>query len=335
MKDARLALIAQRPGGPVPTVVESDDEPAEARVVAERCKTLIAAGTSPSEIAILYRVNAQSAGYEAALTDAGVPYVVRGGERFFDRQEVREAILLLRGAARAGDEDAPRGVAEAAAEVLRAGLKWSPESPPPGAGAARDRWESLAALHRLAVDMERADPTAGLPHLVAELEERAAAQHAPTVDGVTLASLHAAKGLEWDAVFLVGLVDGTLPLIHADTPDQVEEERRLLYVGVTRAREHLQLSWALSRAPGGRGSRRPSRVLDGLHAGVSRVASAPRPPSVGASRSGPVACRICGAALLAAVERKLGRCPTCPSDRDEDLYDALREWRAGRAKELG
>ena len=334
MKAARLELLAQRPPGPAPVFAEHADEPAEATSVAARCRALIAAGTPASEIAILYRVNAQSAAYEAALTDAGVPYVIRGGERFFDRQEVREAILLLRGAARAGDADAPESLATAAAEVLRAGLKWSPEAPPAGAGATRDRWESLAALHRLAVDLAAADPAAGLRELVVELEERSAAQHAPTVDGVTLASLHAAKGLEWDAVFLVGLVDGTMPLVHADTPEQVEEERRLLYVGVTRAREHLQLSWALSRSPGGRGSRRPSRFLDGLHTGVSRAA-AQAAKTARSSRSGPVACRICGAALLAAVERKLGRCPTCPSDRDEQLYDALREWRAGRAKELG
>ena len=334
MKAARLELIAQRPAGPAPSFVELDDEPAEAAVVAARCKALIAAGTAPSEIAILYRVNAQSAGYEAALTDADVPYVIRGGERFFDRQEVREAILLLRGAARAGDEDAPAGLADAAAEVLRAGLKWSPDAPPAGAGATRDRWESLAALHRLAVDLSREDETAGLRELVTELDERSAAQHAPTVDGVTLASLHAAKGLEWDAVFLVGLVDGTVPLIHADTPEQVEEERRLLYVGITRARAHLQLSWALSRSPGGRGSRRPSRFLEGLHAATRTAAAAPGAKAK-RSRSGPVACRICGAALMAALERKLGRCPTCPSDRDDALFEALREWRAGRAKELG
>ncbi|MCW2571775.1 MAG: uvrD [Frankiales bacterium] len=334
MKTARLELVAQRPAGPAPSFVEVEDEPAEAALVAARCTALIATGTSPSEIAILYRVNAQSAGYEAALTDAGVPYVIRGGERFFDRQEVREAILLLRGAARAGDDDVPVGVAAAAADVLRASMKWSPDAPPPGAGATRDRWESLAALHRLAVDLGREEPTAGLRELVAELEERSAAQHAPTVDGVTLASLHAAKGLEWDAVFLVGLVDGTLPLIHADTPDQVEEERRLLYVGITRAREHLHLSWALARSPGGRASRRPSRFLDGLHA-ATRTALPGAVTSPKRSRSGPVQCRICGAVLLAAVERKLGRCPTCPSDRDDVLFDSLREWRAGRAKELG
>jgi DNA helicase-2/ATP-dependent DNA helicase PcrA len=335
MKAARLELVAQRPAGPTPIFNEYDDEPAEAAAVAARCRALVAAGTPAGEIAILYRVNAQSAQYEAALSDAGIAYVLRGGERFFDRQEVREAVLLLRGAARAGDEDAPAGLGEAAADVLRAGLNWSPESPPAGAGATRERWESLAALHRLAVDLGRTDPTAGLRELVTELEERATAQHAPSVDGVTLASLHAAKGLEWDAVFLVGLVDGTMPLIHADTPDQVEEERRLLYVGVTRAREHLHLSWALSRSPGGRGSRRPSRFLDGLHAGASRQTGSAGPRPARKSRSGPVTCRVCGTSLMAAVDRKLGRCADCPADRDEELYGTLREWRAGRAKELG
>ena len=293
---------------------------------------LLESGTPASEIAILYRVNAQSAGYEAALSTADVPYVIRGGERFFDRKEVREAILLLRGAGRAGDADAPVALGEAAAEVFHAGLAWTLE-PPTSSGAVRDRWESLAALHRLALDLQEAEPTAGLRDLVAELEERASAQHAPTVQGVTLASLHAAKGLEWDAVFLVGLVDGTLPLVHADTPDAIEEERRLLYVGITRAREHLQLSWALSRSPGGRGSRRPTRFVDGLHASTTTTASAPA--ATRPKRGGPVACRICGAGLTSAVDRKLGRCPGCPSDRDEALYEALRTWRAERAKELG
>ncbi len=321
----KLELRGMRAKGPDPQLVEHADEAAESAAVARRCKELIASGTAASEIAVLYRVNAQSAAYEAAFTDLGVPYLVRGGERFFERPEVREAILLLRGQARALD-DLPPALPDAVASVL-AIRGWTPE-PPASSGAVRERWESLAALHRLAVDHNDLD----LPAFVAELDERATAQHAPTVDGVTLASLHAAKGLEWDAVFVVGVAEGTLPLVHADSPAQVEEERRLLYVGITRAREHLTLSWALSRSPGSRATRRPSRFLDGL--GV-RTAAASGPPRTRATRQlTPVTCRVCGSVLTAAPDRRRGRCEGCPADRDEALFEALRTWRAGRAKEL-
>ncbi len=276
---ARLELLAQQPPGPDPVFAEHDDEPAEAAAVAARCRQLVEAGTPASEIAVLYRVNAQSAAYEAALTDVGVPYLVRGGERFFDRKEVKEAILLLRGAGRSADTDAPTGLADLVADVLRAGLGWQLEAPPAGAGATRERWEALAALHRLAGDVAVTDPAAGLRELVTELEERASAQHAPSVEGVTLASLHAAKGLEWDAVFLVGLVDGTLPLVHADTPAAIEEERRLLYVGVTRARTVLSLSWALARSPGGRGRGRNWRSARPACRTARRPRPVPAPPS--------------------------------------------------------
>jgi DNA helicase-2/ATP-dependent DNA helicase PcrA len=323
----KLELRAMRPEGPAPVFEEHPDEAAEASAVAQRCAKLIANGVPAGEIAVLYRINAQSAAYEAALSDASVPYVIRGGERFFERQEVREAMLLLRGQARALD-DLPPALPDAVASVL-AVKGWTPE-PPASSGAVRDRWESLAALHRLSVDHADLD----LPAFVAELEERAAAQHAPAVDGVTLASLHAAKGLEWDAVFLVGLADGTLPLVHADTPGQVEEERRLLYVGITRAREHLSLSWALARSPGGRATRRPSRFLDGLIVGVVPAAPAARSPRTRRG-SAPITCRVCGAVLNAAVDKKLGRCADCPSDRDDALFEALRTWRADRARDLG
>jgi len=322
----KLELRGQRPAGPGPVYLEHEDEAVEAGAVARRCKELIAAGVPAGEIAVLYRVNAQSAAYEAALSDADVPYLIRGGERFFERPEVREAMLLLRGQAKALD-DAPPALPDAVASVL-ALRGWTPE-PPSSSGAVRERWESLAALHRLAVDHAELD----LAGFVAELEERAASQHAPTVDGVTLASLHSAKGLEWDAVFLVGLVDGTLPLVHADTPEQVEEERRLLYVGITRAREHLTLSWALARSPGGRQTRRPSRFLDGLRTSVVSTANPPVRARDGKPLR-PVVCRVCGAILTAAPARKRGRCDGCPADRDEQLFEALRSWRAERAREL-
>ncbi len=313
---ARLRLVGQRPSGPKPTLREYDDEPAEAAAVAAECRRLIAAGTPASEIAVLYRVNAQSESYERAFGELGVPYVLRGGERFFDRAEVRQAIVLLRGGARAADPE--RGLVESTRDVL-AGADWHADNPPPG-GAARERWESLAAIVGVAEELEAAavasvaavaaaaaatEPaTATLPDLVAELDTRMSAQHAPTVQGVTLASLHAAKGLEWDAVFVVGVVDGTLPIQHATTEEAIDEERRLLYVGVTRARERLALSWSLARAAGGRRSRKRSRFLDAI---------APAAPT---------------AARSTASKRR-------PADdlspAQAGVFQQLREWRSGVA----
>lgn len=337
----RLELVSQREPGPDPVYAEYPDEPAEAEGVALRIRDLIAAGVPAGEIAVLYRINAQSEVYEQALADAGVPYQLRGAERFFERGEVQKAILALRGAARSGGNDPLLDDVVELGSQVRAVLSstgWSAE-PPAGSGAVRDQWESVAALVRLAEDFARGRPGATLADLTVELDERRAAQHAPTVQGVTLASLHAAKGLEWDAVFLAGLTDGMLPITYAKTDEQVEEERRLLYVGVTRARLHLTLSWALSRAPGGRASRRPSRFLNGLRPGSAAPASrtgAPAERAVrGRGRRGPALCRVCGKTLTEAAELKLMRCDDCPSDMDEGLYERLREWRAGQAKEQG
>jgi DNA helicase-2/ATP-dependent DNA helicase PcrA len=176
-------------------------------------------------------------------------------------------------------------------------------------------------------------PQLQLPGLLAELRMRADARHPPVVQGVTLASLHAAKGLEWDAVYLVGLVDGTLPISHAlaHGPDseRVEEERRLLYVGITRARVHLALSWALARAPGGRQGRKPSRFLNGI-APQTRVDPAP-----GKSRrnKGPTRCRVCNKDLTTPAAIMLRRCESCAGDVNEELLLALKSWRLEMARE--
>jgi DNA helicase-2/ATP-dependent DNA helicase PcrA len=328
---ARLELVAQRPPGPEPTLTAYEDDVAEAAGVAARVRDLIATGTPASEIAVLYRTNAQSEPLEQALADAGVAYLVRGGERFFARKEVRDAVLLLRGAARGGTGDGTLG--DAVRGVL-ATLGWTPQAPG-GAGAVRDRWESLQALAALADDLAAQDPDAGLAQLVAELDERAAAQHAPTVQGVTLASLHAAKGLEWDAVLVVGLSEGLVPISLAEGWDAVEEERRLLYVGVTRAREHLHLSWARARTPGGRASRNPSRFLEGVLGQAPSPARGTATP--GERRRGkpalPSVCRTCAAPLSTGAERKIGRCAGCPPTYDEELFERLRAWRSSVAAE--
>ncbi len=151
-------------------------------------------------------------------------------------------------------------------------------------------------------------PAPTVATFVAELDERAAAQHAPTVEGVTLASLHAAKGLEWDAVFLAGMSEGLMPISLAETDEAVAEERRLLYVGITRAREHLELSFARSRNPGGRATRRRTRFLDGLWPDEPGVRGTRR------ARAGQSKVRLTG-------------------EYDQALFEELREWRRQVAQE--
>jgi DNA helicase-2/ATP-dependent DNA helicase PcrA len=348
-----VRLIAQRPTGPDLRFREHPDEVQEAEAVAAEIRDLVDAGTPPGQIAVLFRINAQSEAFEEALASRGVPYVVRGGDRFFQRPEVRQAVTLLRGAARARADDTDSadtadsaddtghagtgadGLVETVRGVL-AGMGWSPEAPT-ARGNVRDRWESLQTLVDQATAFARAttggNGAASVADLVAELDRRAADQHAPAADGVTVATLHAAKGLEWDAVFLAGLVDGTVPYSASlDSPASVEEERRLLYVGMTRARHDLVLSWALARNPGGRATRRPSRFLDGLRPEVPSDTARAARTARGARSKAKSVCRVCRAPLDSVPERRIGRHEGCEAPYDEALFERLRQWRAETAK---
>jgi DNA helicase II / ATP-dependent DNA helicase PcrA len=310
-------LVAQRPAGPTPEFAEYPDEPAEAAAVARLARSLITAGTPAAEIAVLVRTNAQTQALEHALAQADVPFQVRGAERFFERSEVREAVGVLRGAARAWS--AADGPAAAQVRAILAGVGLSPQ-PPAGRGTARERWESLEAVAQLADDFCAANPRASLTDLAAELAVRGAIGHAPAMAGVTLASLHSAKGLEWNVVFLAGLTDGTLPIVYAQTTEAIEEERRLLYVGVTRARERLFLSWALARSEGGRRTRQPSRFLTAL------LDQAPGGPVAGG-----------GARLGARGQAGRGTRRKGGSDagtaQDDPVFARLRAWRLTTARE--
>jgi DNA helicase II / ATP-dependent DNA helicase PcrA len=324
----RLRLVGQRDPGPEPSFAEYDDENAEAAAIAASIKKLVREGTPASEIAVLFRVNAQSEVYERALDQARVPFQVRGGERFYNRPEVRQAMLTIRQAATATAGEPPEATL---AEQVRAVLEpLGLTGEPPAGSAGRQRWESLRGLVTLADELASVNPEADLARFAAELATRADSAHPPTVQGVTLASLHAAKGLEWDAVFLVGLVDGTLPIQYADGDEaKLEEERRLLYVGVTRARHELSVSWALARADGnGRRNRRRSRFLYGL---IPESHPAARVP-VGRG-SGKPRCRVCGTPLMGVEQMSVRRCDRCPSDVDVELLDRLKVWRSGAAKQ--
>lgn len=310
-----VQLQAQRPSGPAVRFDAYDDDVAEAAGVVAQVQRLQAAGVPLSEIAVLYRTNSQSEVVEQALADAGIGYLVRGGERFFEREEVKRAMVLLRAAART-ERAQLTGDPGADARMVLAREGWA-EQPPAARGAMRERWDSLNAIVELADQLGQRRGT-DLDGLVVELTARADAQNAPTVDGVTLSSLHAAKGLEWDAVLLIGACEGLLPISLAEGPAAIEEERRLLYVGVTRAREHLVISYARARNPGGRASRKPSRFLDGIWP-TDADAPARRP----GSGSGPRA-----RAKQAAAEFEAENDPATVA-----LFEQLRAWRAQVAKE--
>jgi DNA helicase-2/ATP-dependent DNA helicase PcrA len=285
-------LVAQRKAGPEPSVEQYPDEAAEATGVALRVVRLIALGVPPREIAVLVRINAHLERFEQALADAGVAFTVRGGDRFYERPEVRQALVLLRGAARAVTDGADAtGVPDSLPAAVRHVLNLT-VAPSAGRGAARERWESLSAIAALAEEMTAARPDATLADFAAEMARRADYGHAPAANAVTLATMHAAKGLEWDAVLIPGLVEGIMPIMHARTPEAIEEERRLLYVAVTRAREHLALSWAPVRARpgaavgGGAGAAGRAAVAGGtavagmmLTTGPEASAGRARPPS--------------------------------------------------------
>ena len=272
--------------GPEPVLERVADEPGWVR---ERVAELHAGGVAYEEIAVLYRVNARSEDFEEVLADAGIPYQVRGGA-FIARPAARAVLRRLR---RAATLDARDAVEEAAA------LEGLLDVVPDGLGEEEaTRQADLARLLRLA---EQFDGTTD--EFTADLTARFGADSEGR--GVHLLTYHRAKGLEWDAVFLPLLVEGELPARQARSPEAVDEERRLLYVGITRARRRLHLTW---------GTGTPSRFLEEL--GVRRSEPAPRR-------------RQSQVGVAAGYIRPL------PADVHPDALAALKTWRKERAREDG
>ena len=286
-----VQLSAQSPPGEAPRFTAHPDDASEARAIAAEAARLHQRGVAWSEMAVLFRINAQAEPLQEAFGEAEIPYTLRGVEGFFQRAEVRQAVALLRAAARAAAVDAGPLLDEVRGVLSSMGYT---DAPPHGAGAVRDRWESLQALISMSASMPE---RASMDDFVTELAQRADHAHAPVSDGVVLATLHAAKGLEWDVVFCAGVREGRLPFSMAETPTEIEEERRLFYVGVTRARRQLIVSW--------RG--RASRFLDPLLPADQR------------------------SAVRSKVKKKVSTAVESLSDADRALFEQLKVWRLEEA----
>ena len=306
-REGTVRLSSQRDGGAQVTYRTYDDDRAEAEGVAASIADLIAGGMAPHSIAVLMRTNGQSQAFEEALGARGIPVAVAGGKPFFARDDVRTAISRLRAAAAAATDDG--SVGEIVRDVL-SGVGWAPEAPSGQAGS--ERWSNMNAIVGWADDSKAET----LAVFVAELDERVAYQVEPDKAGVELATIHAAKGLEWDAVFLVGVAEGLLPISYAKTAAAREEERRLLYVAVTRARDLLTLSWARSRGADGRGKRKRSRLLDGIW---------PEEAGVGAPKK---KTRASTRALNQAFEEEA-------SPQAIELFGRLKAWRLEVSRQAG
>jgi DNA helicase-2/ATP-dependent DNA helicase PcrA len=241
------------------------------------------------------------------------------GVPFYERPEVRAALAVLRRTAASSGRAARLRGLELSAEIETRwrrdlGLEDEATSTREHGDEARERQASLDTLLAIVEALIADDPAADATNALAELEARAAAERDGSADGVNLLTYHRAKGLEWDAVALPSLEEGLLPIRQAgEDPAALAEERRLLYVGITRAREHLLLSWAETR-PGRTGSdgrRRPSRFLVGLRPPAGAVQSA-APGRAGVSSTRP---------------------HPAPAAADP-LFEALRAWRLEKAREL-
>ncbi len=311
-------LQPTRPAGPAPSFHPEGSEEDEAAAVVAWLQQRHADGVPWRECAVLYRTNALSPVIETALDLAGIPYHVKGADRFWERPEVRDATMRLHRGAQQDPHATPMSLVDAVVQAIR----WSPQAPS-GMGAQRERWESINSLVQMLRDADAERESWNAADLSDWLTERATLETPPTTGAVTLATMHASKGLEWEAVAVINVREGSVPFALSQAEPALSEERRLLHVAITRARQHLRISWPTNPI---RGSRSRSRFLAGL---IPNTAT-PTPKQTTRTKT----CQVCQGRLSTAAERKLGRHLECVVPYDENLLAALKSWRLAKATQL-
>ena len=327
-------LIPHRPDGAVPTLSSYPTDLGEAAGVAQRIKMSRNAGDKWAKQAVLVRTNAQLVPIEQALTDAGIPVRVRGGSGPLGSKEVKDA---LRSLGRPG-----ANLIQSLAELdnsLEAGLLGSGSleagpleslnqdtTPTEDLSPAEiERRQNLSALSRLVHEYTSLDPDPTGPGLLAWITTVQAGEVGVDGDAVELATFHGAKGLEWEVVHVAGLEKGYMPIGYAKTGGQLAEEKRLLYVAVTRAESQLHLSWASERTFGTKAvKRQPSPYLEMMQSAINHLQRGHRPIDWKAE--------IVKSRQAAGTSKSKRSGKNDKNPVGDPVFDALRLWRSGRAK---
>lgn len=296
-----IRLRPHRPAGAVPTVTAHDHDEAEARMIARRCRDGHRPGVPWSAQAVLVRTNAQTTLLAEAMTTAGVPHRVRGAGRLLEQPEVAEALKVLRRA-----PTLEVGLADLDHDVLH------------GDRLTEERAANVAEIVRLGREHLALVPSGDIHAFMAWLTTTLRDEDRDSGDAVDIVTFHAAKGLEWPIVHIAGLEEGYVPIHHAETQDDIDEERRLLYVALTRARDELHCSWSRKRTFGSRTmNRSPSPWLDAIETTLG-VAPTQVSRSRGAERARAARKSVPKSGVAAGPERA--------------LFDALKAWRRDQSR---
>ena len=298
-----------RADGPVPTIRCFDNDTAEARGIARAAKRAHGGSTRWRDMAVLARTNAQTVLFEEAFRAAGVPCRVRGGP-FLQVPDVRDALKTLQG----GPSGVPFRSRLAELEAFASEPDMAPE-----------RRLHIEALVRMGVEYLAADDQASVPGFLAWLQATVRGDDGrDNADAVEIATFHRAKGLEWPVVFVCGLERGLVPIGHANSPAAEAEERRLLYVAVTRAERDLTCSWAERRTFGTKAvTRQPSPWLEAIEITCTALASGASPNSDEWRRR-----------IAEQRDRIKPKKPTggVAIDADDPMFEALKAWRTRAAR---
>lgn len=313
-------LIAHSPNGPLPIVTSFSSDADEARGLARAARNAHKPGRSWSSIAILVRTNAQSVPICEALADAGVPYRVRGDGGFLHQPEVRDAIASLR---RLPHQTPIRSAVTDLDELIAEGE------------GTDERRANLEELVRLAGEYDAIEPGGSTSGFLAWLNTTVKSESPDTAgDAVEVVTFHRAKGLEWPVVFIAGLERGLVPIGHAATPAAEAEERRLLYVALTRAQETLRCTWAERRSFGAKAiPRSPSPYLEPIEMTIALLQQGVAPSDLRAK----IAAERDRLASLASTRRARSATSSkvAGANADPDVLSALKSWRSETARAAG